>query len=299
MLTKSAGGFGVVVVVLLLALPAVTTLTDTGPPYTLRVEATASTNMDVWQVEAFDARGINMLRNCSRVDSTLPLAAQQAANCVSDGRAYNSNGPPGWRPTLISDTTSNWANESSIGYKRMLPLALLTDGVVYSASPLLHHCHEFDSQTGTDSTRGPMLGSFLEFDFSRLNHTATGSTASRPSRVDLFTAASAADNGWHTVTLLDSQRNVVSVQTQRHGAGWPNGGRPKLPGESSGCKLFVKAPDKLHRPFYDSYIYNCTFLLPAYTGAPKKVPVSAANWQPLSTVGIPVTVASALPSAER
>ena len=51
---------------------------DSGAPYTLRIEATSSTNMDVWQVMAFDDKGINMLRNCSRVDPELPLAQQQA-----------------------------------------------------------------------------------------------------------------------------------------------------------------------------------------------------------------------------
>ena len=177
---------------------------DAGPPYTLRVEATASTNMDVWQVEAFDEQGVNMLRNCSRIDPHMPLAQQQATNCVKDGRAYNSNGPPGWVPTLISDSAANWANASSIGYSRMRGLGALTDGVVYDST---RKAHEFDSQTGTSPTRGPMVGSFLEFDLSRLNRSASGSSAARPSRVQLFTAASAADNGWHTVTLLDAQRN--------------------------------------------------------------------------------------------
>ena len=44
---------------------------DAGAPYTLRVEATSSTNSDVWH--AFDEHGIssNMLRNCSRIDPHL------------------------------------------------------------------------------------------------------------------------------------------------------------------------------------------------------------------------------------
>eukprot|EP01052_Picozoa_sp_SAG31_P018193 SAG31_NODE_1278_length_9041_cov_3.415231_1_plen_2946_part_10 len=261
---------------------------DSGAPYTLRVEATSSTNMDVWQVMAYDEKGINMLRNCSRVDQKLPLAQQQARNCVADGRAYNSNGPPGWVPTLISDSGANWQNASSIGYHRMLSLTLLTDGVVYDPK---RKTHEFDAQTGKSPTRGPMVGAFLEFDLSRLNHSATGSSAQRPSRVDLFTAASAADNGWHTVSLLDSKRNVVSVQTLRHGVGFPKNGRPKLAAESPKCKLFVEASDAMHRALYDSYIYNCSFALPPYSGDAVKIPASAANWQPLHTTGMPTTVA--------
>ena len=69
------------------------TMRDAGPPYTLRVEATSSTNMGVWNVRAFEDNGVDMLRNCSKLNPKLLLAQQQASNCVADGRAYNSNGP--------------------------------------------------------------------------------------------------------------------------------------------------------------------------------------------------------------
>ena len=110
-------------------------------------------------------------------------------------------------PTLISDPV-HWQNTSTVGQLR---LPLVTDGIVYDKKL---KAHEFDSQTGVSPTRGPELGSFLEFDLSRLNCTACG-----PTRVDLFTATGAGDSGWHTVSLLDAERNVVALQTLRGGSG--------------------------------------------------------------------------------
>ena len=65
-------------------------LLQTAPEYTLRVESTDSTNMVVWQLEAFVDGGQNILQNCSMSRPWLSGAEQKTANCISDGRAYNS-----------------------------------------------------------------------------------------------------------------------------------------------------------------------------------------------------------------
>ena len=256
---------------------------DAGPPYTLRVEATASPNLVVWELDAFDSSGISMLANCSASDPHLPAAEQRARNCVVDGRAYNSHKIP----TLISDD-SNWANSSTI---RQMKLNLLTDGVVYDKKA---NIHEFDSQTGESPTRGPELGSFIEFSLSRLTHSATGSAAYKPVRVDLFTSTGAGDNGWHSVTVLDKARNVVSLLTQRGG-----NGRTTLDGQSPHCKMFAKAADPQGRPIYDKFIFNCSFAIAPHAGAALKVPVHAANWQPLHQTPLPTTQAPALSPEDR
>ena len=65
-------------------------LLQTAPKYTLRVESTDSTNMVVWQLEAFVDGGQNILQHCSMSRPWLSGAEQKKANCISDGRAYNS-----------------------------------------------------------------------------------------------------------------------------------------------------------------------------------------------------------------
>eukprot|EP01050_Picozoa_sp_SAG11_P005808 SAG11_NODE_424_length_9590_cov_3.114635_2_plen_690_part_00 len=65
-------------------------LLQTAPEYTLRVESTDSTNMVVWQLEAFVDGGQNILHHCSMSRPWLSGAEQKKANCISDGRAYNS-----------------------------------------------------------------------------------------------------------------------------------------------------------------------------------------------------------------
>ena len=163
-----------------------------GPPFILRIESTASTNMCLWQVEAYNTAGTNILRNCSMDRPHLSLEEQRAQQCVTDGVGYNSH----MIPTMISDpdyiTGGQWGK-----------LAWLTDGVVYSAKKN----REFDAQTGVTPTRGPMVGAFLEFDLSKVNTT----TKNRPVSATIFTMAGSGDNGWKTVSLLDSARRVVSL----------------------------------------------------------------------------------------
>ena len=46
--------------------------------------------MVVWQLEAFVDGGQNILQQCSMSRPWLSGAEQKKANCISDGRAYNS-----------------------------------------------------------------------------------------------------------------------------------------------------------------------------------------------------------------